>query len=86
MRAHGEWAKTLASLEGRRIEVRGWIEYRNGPFVRVEDPGQIAIIEETPGPREPAPSDPMTSSERNAVPPAEKKERPARKEPGALDL
>ena len=34
LRANPEWAKTLAALEGKRVEVRGWIQYRNGPLHR----------------------------------------------------
>lgn len=86
LRANPQWAKTLAALAGRRVEVRGWIEYRNGPFVRVEDPGQIVVVDETPPAPKPAPGDPMTSSEREKTPPAETKKRPADAKPGALDL
>ena len=45
LRANPEWAKTLAALEGRRVEVRGWIQYRNGPYIDIEDPSQIAVAE-----------------------------------------
>jgi hypothetical protein len=38
LRANPEWAKTLTSLEGKRVEVRGWIQYRNGPYIDIEDP------------------------------------------------
>jgi endonuclease YncB( thermonuclease family) len=86
LRKHAEWAATLAALEGRRVEVRGWIEYRNGPFIRVEDPSQIAVIDEAPPQRAPAPSDPVTSSGRRGEPPADKQERPAHDEPGAPDV
>jgi len=48
-------AKLLASLEGKRIEVRGWIEYRSGPFIEVEDPSQIAIVEGRTHPKSIAP-------------------------------
>ena len=33
-------------LEGKRVEVRGWIQYRNGPYIDIEDPSQIAPAEE----------------------------------------
>jgi len=85
-RAHAQWAKTLASLEGRRVEVRGWIEYRNGPYIRIEHPSQIAILEAEPRPSEPAPGAPTVSSDPKEMPPRQKQERPAQKKPGALDL
>lgn len=34
-----------SSLNGRRIRVRGWLEFRRGPIVDVTAPGQIEIIE-----------------------------------------
>lgn len=76
-------AGLLASLEGKRIEVRGWVEYRNGPFIEVEDPSQIAIVEDRAHPKSIAPGGPSLSSERSAPP--QKRKRPAKK-PGALDL
>ena len=56
-RANPEWAKTLAGLEGRKVEVRGWIEYRSGPYIAIEDPSQPAVIDESapPSPASPAP-------------------------------
>ena len=84
LRANPEWAKTLSALEGRRIEVRGWIQYRNGPYIDIEDPSQIAPAEEhLPGPTPPRP-DAMTSSGRTA--PSAKEKRPEPEAPGALDL
>ncbi len=84
IKAHPAWAKTLAALEGRKIEVRGWIEYRNGPFIEVEDPSQIAAVEDEARPTSRAPEDPSLSSERSAPP--QKQRRPAAKRPGAVDL
>jgi len=76
-------ATTLASLEGKRVEVRGWIEYRNGPFIEVEDPSQIAIVEDRTHPKSIVPKGPSLSSEKSAPP--HKRKRPAKK-PGAVDL
>jgi len=85
LRANPEWAETLASLEGRRVEVRGWIDYSFGPFIRIEDPSQIAVIEESlPGPTLP-PGGATTSSERRRTP-LEKQKRPEPKLPGAFNL
>jgi len=81
--AHPAWAKMLKALQGKRIEVRGWIEYRNGPFINVEDPSQIAAIEEEEAPAS-APGAPTLSSKHDA--PAQKRKRPAPKGPGAVDL
>jgi endonuclease YncB( thermonuclease family) len=84
VRANPEWGRKLAALEGRRVEVRGWIEYRNGPYIDIEDPSQIDAVEEGPRPPPSAPGGPTMSSERE--PPPQKEERPAQKRPGALDL
>jgi endonuclease YncB( thermonuclease family) len=82
LRAYPEWAGSLADLEGRRIEVRGWIEYRNGPYINVEDPSQIeAMDEDAPASASQAPA----ARGDHAVPPQIRK-RPATKRPGAVDL
>lgn len=84
LRANPEWAKTLAQLEGRRVEVRGWIQYRNGPYIDIEDPSQLMPAEEhLPGPTPPRP-DAMMSSGRTV--PHAKEKRPEPEAPGALDL
>lgn len=44
--AHPEFDRTLDVLKGRRIEVRGWIERRNGPLIDVDDPSQIALVDD----------------------------------------
>lgn len=86
LRAHPTWAQTLAALAGKRVEVRGWIQYRNGPYIDIQDPSQIAPIEERlPGRSPPAPGA-MTSSDRDTQPVPEKEQRPAPKAPGAVDL
>jgi endonuclease YncB( thermonuclease family) len=85
LRAHPEWAKSLAEFNGKRLEVRGWIQYRNGPYIDVEDPSQIVVVDPALPGRSAPPSEAMTSSDRNARPP-EKEQRPAPKVPGAVDL
>jgi endonuclease YncB( thermonuclease family) len=83
LRANPEWAKTLGAMEGRRVEVRGWIQYRNGPYIDIEDPSQIALADdELPGATEPA--SPAATSGHDA--PAEKEKRPEPSAPGAVDL
>lgn len=86
LRAHAEWAKTLAALEGKRVEVRGWIQYRNGPYIDIEDPSQIAPVDETLPGRSPPPAGAATSSDREDQPGPEKEQRPAPKAPSAVDL
>jgi len=84
LRANPEWAKSLSELEGRRVEVRGWIQYRNGPYIDIDDVSQIVPADEQlPGPTPPRP-DAMTSSGRSA--PHAKEKRPEPEAPGALDL
>lgn len=85
LRAHPKWADGLASMQGKRVEVRGWITYRYGPYIEIEDPSQLRAVEERlPGPTSP-PGSATTSSEKRAVP-SQKKKRPEPKPPGALDL
>lgn len=45
-----QWAEKLAALAGWRVEVRGWIERRNGPFIEIWDPSQIEIIDRSSSP------------------------------------
>jgi endonuclease YncB( thermonuclease family) len=35
----------MASYEGRRVRVRGWIEFYNGPMVEVTHPEQIEVLD-----------------------------------------
>ena len=89
LRTNPDWAKTLAALEGKRVEVRGWIQYRNGPYIDIEDPSQITAADEVLPGRSPPPAGAMTSSDRDehdAQQAPEKEKRPAPKAPGALDL
>lgn len=87
LRANPEWAKTLQGLQGRRVEVRGWIEYRSGPYIAIEDPSQLAVIEEGAHPQVSSPGGPVLSSERPNAQPGErhKRKRPAHNVPG-VDL
>lgn len=38
-------AGKLRALAGQLVEVRGWIERRNGPMITIEQPGEITSIE-----------------------------------------
>ena len=86
LRANPELEQMLSGLEGGRVEVRGWIQYRNGPYIDIEDPSQIAIAgERLPG-RTPPPPAAATSSDEAPGPAPDKEKRPAPSAPGALDL
>lgn len=39
----------LARLPGRRVRVRGWVEWWNGPMIELSHPGEIEILETSPG-------------------------------------
>ncbi|MDH4983549.1 thermonuclease family protein [Hyphomicrobium sp. D-2] len=89
LRENPELAQSLQQLEGRRVEVRGWIQYRNGPYIDIEHPSQLAIVDDNGAPPTPAPRGAMTSSDRRehgTAPTRKQKKRPARKAPDALDL
>lgn len=34
----------FAKLAGKRIEIRGWLEFRNGPWIRLTHPQQLVIL------------------------------------------
>ncbi len=90
-RAQPEQAKALAALEGKTVEVRGWIEYRNGPYIEITDLDQITPIDGNSRPTPPAPSAdaPSTSSDRSTTMPSlpgPNEKRPVQQSPGALDL
>jgi len=83
-----EWAKTLEGLKGRRVEVRGWIEYRGRPYIAIEDPSQLAVLEDGAQPAPSTPGGPVLSSERpngERLGEPHKRKRPAQKLPG-VDL
>jgi hypothetical protein len=86
LRANPGWAKSLAQLEGKRVEVRGWILYRNGPYIDIEDRSQVTPVDETLPGRAAPPAGAMTSSDREEKAAPEKEERPAPGAPSALDL
>ena len=77
LRANPEWAKTLAGLEGRKVEVRGWIEYRSGPYIAIEDPSQLAVIDES------APPLPASPAQQRAAKWGERERAAQKKTPGA---
>lgn len=92
---------SLDTLKGQTVEVRGWIERRNGPLIAVTSPAQISIIgHEPPVPDPGASTEPAAQAETGtvsadtpaprAVPPTkgrpDKHNRPRRKAPGDVDL
>jgi micrococcal nuclease len=63
--AHADWDSKLTDLTGKTIEVRGWIERRNGPLIDVADPSQMVVRDQglpSNPPREPALSPPIASA------------------------
>lgn len=40
---HPEWSRMLPALKGKTVMVRGWIERRNGPEIKLWSPDQIEI-------------------------------------------
>lgn len=54
-RSRRGWAADLLQLEGRRVRVRGWIEWQNGPYIAINDPAQIEVLpDELPAEPRPA--------------------------------
>jgi micrococcal nuclease len=45
----------LGALAGKRLRVRGWIEWRNGPLIRASHPEQIEMLPLSPVPATPKP-------------------------------
>jgi len=39
----------VKALAGKRLRVRGWIQWRNGPMIRVTHVEQIELLTEAPG-------------------------------------
>jgi hypothetical protein len=70
------------------VEVRGWIEYRGRPYIAIEDPSQLAVLEDGAQPAPSTPGGPVLSSERpngERLGEPHKRKRPAQKLPG-VDL
>ena len=44
-RANDEWAAGLDSLRGARVRARGFVERRNGPFIALDDPAFLEVLE-----------------------------------------
>lgn len=84
----------LAALEGRMIEVRGWIERRNGPMITITHAAALSVLGE--GETEaPVASGSTSKAPRETAPAAErdtksdkptKENRPKRGAPGDVDL
>lgn len=52
----------LKGLTGKRVWVRGWVEWRNGPMIEATHPEQIEILPDAraPGKTKPAPQSPSS--------------------------
>jgi hypothetical protein len=48
---------SLKGLAGKRVRVRGWIEWRSGPMIAVTHPEQLELLPDAPesGDAKPAP-------------------------------
>jgi hypothetical protein len=46
--ADAGWLARLAGLEGARVRVRGWIDRRNGPYIELEAPALLEVLELPP--------------------------------------
>lgn len=89
----------LEALKGKTIEVRGWIERRNGPAIVLSSPHELKVldgegetIEPPPVAQAPddAPSGTVSAPSTEHTPPRSayrhKQNRPKRKAPGDVDL
>lgn len=94
--ANPQWAASLDDLKDTHVEVRGWVERRNGPMIAISHPAEIEIVPESLTRRFQMPRSGAQSVRRpqDAVPgipgtdevPAPNEERPEPKAPGAVDL
>ena len=94
--ANPEWAASLDGFKHKNVEVRGWIERRNGPSIAITHPSEIEVLQEGltqryGWPRSGAHSSHMPPDTNPVTPdpdetPAPNEERPEPKAPGAVDL
>lgn len=96
----GAFNSRLDTLKGQTIEVRGWIERRNGPLIAIISPAQISILDDEAPASSPSagvePSAEAQTGSVNAATPSQqaaapkgrphKHNRPRRKAPGDVDL
>jgi endonuclease YncB( thermonuclease family) len=84
----------LAKLEGRMVEVRGWVERRNGPMMTITHAAAVSVLGDG-DPDAPMASTPEPKALRETAPAAErgtpadkptKENRPKRGAPGDVDL
>lgn len=77
----------LAALKGRRIQVRGWIEVRNGPMIRVRNSAELEVLDAAAPGGKLGPA--LDSGRRAPAPPTGKRRGKPRLQPtapGTLDL
>jgi micrococcal nuclease len=65
LRANPEWTKTLQGLQGR--QVRGWIECRSGPYIAIEDPSLLTVVDEGAHPQAVSPGGPVLRARQRRV-------------------
>ena len=95
--ANPDWAGALDGFKDKYIEVRGWIERRNGPAIAISHPSEIEILPfgvsqrfrwarpESSSTRS-QPRDAIPGPPDRNQPPAPNEERPEPRAPGAVDL
>jgi micrococcal nuclease len=99
---HPDWAASLELLKDRTVEVRGWIERRNGPMITIAHPAEIEVVPERTSLRyrlphqgaqsrngtsqEDTPELPGTEQPGKDKAPPANQERPKPLAPGAVDL
>lgn len=90
--AHPDFASILDTLKGATVEVRGWIERRNGPLIAITSPAAIRVVgpgtEDAPPADAPVATGPVAQPEPDRAPASgmPKQNRPRRKAPGDVDL
>lgn len=96
LREDEAWAQSLDTLKDREVEVRGWIERRNGPMISIAHRSELVIPGENEDLPEPSISQrapkkdsdgPAPATAHGSDSPTPKKNRPEQQRaPGDLDL
>ena len=56
------------ALAGKKLRVRGWVEWRNGPMIHATHAEQIELLPDGGGPSAPSPSPPSPPQDREQAP------------------
>jgi hypothetical protein len=52
----------LKGLAGKRVRVRGWIEWRNGPMIAATHPEQLELLPDAPASGDAMPTSPSPTT------------------------